>query len=131
MPAAETKKHQTFLWYYFVGCSCSKVVVLRGGLRGHLSRHSGDVEQQVSEQLHGAEPARHADIDGRHRAHFNLPASCCRAFESHLILQRSSNKPCSSSGSSSAMAVSAYMLMIRWPARSAVSRTYSFSSARA
>lgn len=29
------------------------------------------------------------------------------------------------------MAVSAYMLMIRWPALSAVSLTYSFSSARA
>lgn len=29
------------------------------------------------------------------------------------------------------MAVSAYMLMMRWPARRAVSLTYSFSSARA
>lgn len=48
-----------------------------------------------------------------------------------LILQRSSNRPCSSSGSSRAMAVSAYILMMRWPARRAVSLTYSFSSARA
>lgn len=52
-------------------------------------------------------------------------------LEPDLILHRSSNRPCSSSGSSSAMAVSAYMLMIRWPALSAVSLTYSFSSARA
>ena len=52
-------------------------------------------------------------------------------FKSNLILHRSSNRPCSSSGSSSAMAVSAYMLTIRWPARRAVSLTYSFSSARA
>lgn len=49
----------------------------------------------------------------------------------HLILHRSSKRPSSSCGRSRAMAVSAYMLMIRCPARSAVSRTNSFSSARA
>ena len=50
---------------------------------------------------------------------------------SYLILQRSSKRPCSSWGSSRAMAVSAYMEMTLWPARRAVSRTTSFSSARA
>ena len=52
-------------------------------------------------------------------------------LSSYLILQRSSKRPCSSWGSSRAMAVSAYMEMTRWPARRAVSRTNSFSSARA
>lgn len=65
------------------------------------------------------------------RGNFIQSLRCCRVFQSDLILHRSSNSPCSSSGSSNAMAVSAYMLMIRWPARSAVSLTYSFSSARA
>jgi hypothetical protein len=50
---------------------------------------------------------------------------------SHRILQRSSKRPCSSCGSSRAIAVSAYIEMTRWPARRAVSRTNSFSSARA
>lgn len=49
----------------------------------------------------------------------------------YLILHKSSNRPSSSCGRSSAMAVSAYILMILWPARRAVSRTNSFSSASA
>jgi len=41
---------------YFIGCGCSKVVILASGLRGHLSCHSRDMEQQISKQLHRAEP---------------------------------------------------------------------------
>lgn len=47
------------------------------------------------------------------RVTFIQSLMCYRVFQSDLILHRSSNRPCSSSGSSSAMAVSAYMLMIR------------------
>lgn len=122
------------MYSYFIGLSCSKVVVLRSGLCGHLSCHSRDMEQQISKQLHRAEPATTDDTDTQPvsmRVTLNQSLMCICGFKSDLILHRSSNRPCSSSGSSSAMAVSAYMLMIRWPARSAVSLTYSFSSARA
>lgn len=40
---------------YFIGCCSSKVVILRRCFCGHLSCHSGDMEQQISEQLHRAE----------------------------------------------------------------------------
>uniref|UniRef100_A0A2M4D248 Putative secreted protein n=1 Tax=Anopheles darlingi TaxID=43151 RepID=A0A2M4D248_ANODA len=56
------------------------------------------------------------------------PSSCTELYR---IRQLSSNRPFSSSGSSSAIADSAYKLTIRWPAFRAVSRTYSFSSASA
>lgn len=49
----------------------------------------------------------------------------------NLIRQLSSNKPRSSSGKSNCIADSAYMLTIRCPAFKAVSRTNSFSSAKA
>lgn len=42
--------------YYLIGSSCSKVVILRSGLCGHLSCYSRDMEQQISKQLHRAEP---------------------------------------------------------------------------
>ena len=44
--------------------------------------------------------------------------------------QLSSKSPASSSGRKTLTAFSAYMLMMRWPARRAVSLTYSLSSAR-
>ena len=51
------------MYSYFIGLSCSKVVVLRRGLCGHLPCHSRDMEQQISKQLHRAEPATSNDTD--------------------------------------------------------------------
>lgn len=50
--------------------------------------------------------------------------------ELYRIRQCSSNNPASSCGSSNSIALSEYMLMIRWPAFKEVSRTYSLSSAK-
>lgn len=47
-----------------VGLGCPKVVVLRGRLCGHFPRHSRNVEQEVSEELHRAEPG--GQRKGRH-----------------------------------------------------------------
>lgn len=85
--------------------------------------------------MFGSEDLEKVERSWRHFALYSLEFPKCNAGSSrpssHLILQRSSKRPCSSWGSSRAMAVSAYMEMTRWPARSAVSRTNSFSSARA
>lgn len=48
---------------YFIGSGCSKVVILGSCLCGHLSCHSRDVEQQIAQQLHRAEPANSRDTD--------------------------------------------------------------------
>lgn len=45
---------------HLVGLGRPEVIVLGGSFRGHLSSDSRDVEQEVPEELDGAEPEREA-----------------------------------------------------------------------